>query len=117
MLVAKNRGGLTAVNDEGQKLFLGIEKKFRTLLNSRSIASINIKDEVENFAVDPFVVNYFNQIVDIFDLKPGSQNKQRTLFMILELYFTIRTNSLTKDLKHTDTSLRKNMKKANTQLA
>ena len=57
LLVAKNRGGLTAVNDEGQKLFLAVEKRFRHLFESRSIASMNIKEEVENIAVDPFVVN------------------------------------------------------------
>ena len=61
LLVAKNRGGLTAVNDEGQKLSLAVEKRFRHLFESKSIASMNIKEEVENIAVDPFVVNCFNQ--------------------------------------------------------
>ena len=88
-----------------------VENAFRQIFESKLMATINIKDEVNDLLINPHINGCFQQILDEFDLTPENNVKQKTLYMILELYFTVRTNSITKDVKNKEKSLRKGMKK------
>ena len=110
LVVAKSRGGLTAVNEEAQRLFIAAEKSFRAALAPNCLRSINIVEEAELASWDNLVVSYYNSIIENANIEINEETKIKILDMILNLYFRVRTNSLTKDLKYKRKSLRKNIK-------
>ena len=101
LVAAKSRGGLTA------------EKSFRAALVSKCLRSINIVEETELASRDNLVVSYYNSIIENANIEINEETKIKILDMILNLYFHVRTNSLTKDLKYKRKSLRKNIKGPN----
>ena len=113
LVAAKSRGGLTAVNEEAQRLFIAAEKSFRAALASKCLRSINIVEEAELASRDNLVVSYYNSIIENANIEINEETKIKILDMILNLYFRVRTNSLTKDLKYKRKSLCKNIKGPN----
>ena len=111
LIMGKNRGGLTAVTDNGQLVFLEIERRFRQSLQTQKLSDLRVKDEIETLVLD-------NKIVATLLIGIGDQHvdfpqavKSQCLEMMIELYFTVRINSIIKDIKHTkEKRLRKNIK-------
>ena len=82
---------------------------FRFIFETKSMAFVNVLDEVEDVTTDPFMLSYSIGSRYIY-IKVCDEIKDKTLHLILELYCTVRTNSLTRDLKHNEKSLRKDIK-------
>ena len=111
LIMGKNRGGLTAVTENGQMVFLEIERQFRQILKKQKMSDLRVKDEVESLVLDSAIVAQF--LVGVGDQHAGFTQpvKAQCLEMIIELYFTVRINSLIKDIKHSkEKRLRKNIK-------
>ena len=100
LVTAQSRGGLTAVNEEAQRLFIAAVKSFRAALVSKCLRPINIVEEAELASRDNIVVSYYNSIIENANIEINEETKIKILDMILNLYFRVRTNSLTKDLKY-----------------
>ena len=109
LVAVKSRGGLIAVNEEAQRLFITAEKSFRAALASKCLRSINIVERAELASKDNLVVSYYNSIIENANIEINEETKIKIINMILNLYFHVRTNSLTKDLKYKQKSLRKNV--------
>ena len=104
---------MTAVNEVAQRLFIAAENCFRAALASKCLRSINIVEEAELASRDNLVVSYYNSIIENANIEINEETKIKILDMILNLYFRVRTNSVTKDLKYKRKSLRKNIKGPN----
>ena len=109
LIAAKNRGGLSAVTENGEPLFIEMEKRFRAIIRSKKLSGLNINDEAEALTTDSVIVSYFT--TSFTGQHSFNDNvKTQALRMIIELYFLIRINSITKDLKYKEKGLRKGLK-------
>ena len=111
LIMANNRGGLTAVTTDGQNVFIEIERKFRSILQAKKLSDLRVKEEIEGLVTDNKVVaNFLIGIGRDHTIFP-QDIKSQCLEMILELYFLIRINSIIKDIKHSkEKGLRKTIK-------
>ena len=98
--MAKDRGGLTAVTENGQKVFIAIEQKFRVILRSKRLSELNVKNEVNDIITDNNIVANFHVGIGPSHSTYPQDIKSQCLEMIIDLYFLIRINSITKDIKH-----------------
>ena len=105
---------MTAVTEDGQNIFLEIERKFRKVLKTKALSDFRLKDEIEELVLDNKIVATF--LVGIGDdhVTFSQAVKSQCLEMVLELYFTVRINSVIKDIKHSkEKRLRKTIKGPN----
>ena len=109
LISAKNRGGLSSVTEIGEGLFLEMEKRFRAIIRSKQLSGVNINDEADALVTDSKIVGHFT--TGFTDQPSFNENvKTQALEMILNLYFLIRINSITRDMKHKTKGLRKTIK-------
>ena len=107
----KKSRGLTAVTDNGQQVFLEIERKFRQSLRTQKLSDLRVKEEIETHVLNSKIVATFHIGIGDHHADFSQAVKSQSLEMIIELYYTVRINSIIRDIKHTkEKRLRKNIK-------
>ena len=86
LITTKNRGGLTAVNEDGQQLFVEIERRFRQLVSSKPLSTLHSYDEIEHLLTDNKIVGYFCAVLNAENTIFKEEVKVQALEMILDLY-------------------------------
>ena len=94
----QSRGGLTAVNDDANTLFLKAEEIFRNN-TSIHIQHIQINSMIEQLLSDVQVTGVFNGIIDNAGFAFIEQElKNNILLTIFKLFLRIRAYSLSRDI-------------------
>ena len=113
-----NRGGLTVVTDDFQKIFYRAEERFRAETHVDHLRKIDIKKMSTDLIKDVDIVSYFNLLVDETDKRLTIEIQQNLLQSMIALYLRVRSFSLAKDITTkqntsvSSKSLRKNLKKS-----
>lgn len=109
-----NRGGLTAVSIEFQRIFLKTEMQFRiATTNQNHLKSIDVKSITNVLMQDTEVISYYNSVVDTSGVKNfQDENKENLLENMIQLYLRVRSFSLARDIvgKHKLASKQKRTK-------
>ena len=118
-----NRGGLTAVSIDFQRMFLKAEVQFRKVTTTNNhLKSIDVNSITYSLVQDTEFISYYNSVLDTCGVENiDSEDRENLLQNMLQLYIRVRAFSLARDIvgKHRQASkqkrskaLRKNIKKS-----
>ena len=85
---AWNRGGLLAIKEDMQKIFLVVEKYSKTWVEKNFIIKITFD----------YIVIIFNNIVWVAETKAASEVTKNVLASITKLYIKVRTHIFARDI-------------------
>ncbi|XP_047123666.1 uncharacterized protein LOC124806636 [Hydra vulgaris] len=121
LIEAQNRGGLTAVNNECQQIFVKAEIQFRNETNINHLQEIDINRMTMELLKDTEVVSFYNSILTGCGVDIDNDVSKNLLENMVKLYFRVRAFSLAKDIttkyklklkqKNNKGGLRKTLKK------
>ena len=121
LIQTQNRGGLTAVKAEVQKIFEHTEGMFKVHTSSSTVFKIDTKSMTKSLLMNTKVVSLFNNLIDDSGVAIDSEIKDNLLENMLNLYLRVRSFSYAKDItnkhkfalkKKKSKALRKDIKKA-----
>ena len=92
-----NCGGLWAITDDIQKIFIVDEKCFSLQVEWKNIRYINAEDIVKSLVSFSYIKDFFKNRVIETELKPTSEVPKNTLQSILELLIRVPSLSYLKD--------------------
>jgi hypothetical protein len=92
----QSRGGLTALTNEAQQIFVKAEEKFRRNTNLKDIQKIDTRLMVKQLLKDTDLICIFNRILQ--DLIIDDDQKHGILSKMLGLYLRVRAFSLAKKI-------------------
>ena len=101
LIDTQNRGGLTAVTEECQQIFIRAELKFRTDTASNiHLRKIDIDKMTLDLMNNTEVIGFYKVIVDNSGIQKGLEDEilENLLEKMLKLYFRVRSFSLAKDI-------------------
>ena len=118
-----NRGGLTAVSLDFQRVFVKAEVQFRKVTSTNNhLKSIDVNSITYSLMQDTEVISHYNSVVDTSGVENIEiEDRKNLLQNMLQLYIRVRAFSLARDIvgKHRLASkqkrskaLRKNIKKS-----
>ena len=95
-----NRGGLTAVSIEFQRMFLKAEIRFRIATTTNNhLKNIDVNNITHSLMQDTEVVSYYNSVVDTSGVENlQDEEKDNLLQNMLQLYLRVRAFSLARDI-------------------
>ena len=109
-----NRGGLTAVSIDFQRMFLKAEVQFRKVTTTNNhLKSIDVNSITYSLMQDTEVISYYNSVVDTCGVENiDSEDRENLLQNMLQLYIRVRAFSLARDIvgKHRQASKQKRSK-------
>ena len=118
LISVQNRGGLTAVTEDCQKIFYRAEEQFRIQTSVDFLREINIKMMADCLLESIDVVSFFNAAVNMAGVNLPEEIKMNMLQNMVMLYLRVTSFSLAKDItskkKSSNTSskaLRQDIKK------
>ena len=127
LIKSQTRGGLTAVTDECQKIFLRAEETFRSeTMTNKHLQQIDIRKMISSLMNNTEVVSFFNTLAETGEGDPiEAELKYNLLEGMLKLYLRVRAFSLARDItdkhkfsakKNKAKALRKGIKKGTNKL-
>ena len=97
LIQSLDRGGLWGISNAIQKLFVLVEKYFRTKTVQTSLRSINIKNLVKELMNFSYVKDFYSEVLASTDITPTDEVAKSTLLTILTLYLRVRSFSYARD--------------------